>query len=228
MERLGVITGLVQEADCLKVFPAIDRPLIATVGANGVRAREGALALIDQGCGALISFGTAGGLEPALTAGALVIADAVITPDGERLETDRRWRETLHRKVAGEMSAIMAPLAGVLGTITTAEAKRDLFAATAAAAVDMESHAVARVAAKAGIPFLVLRAIADPASRAIPNAALRGVDANGNFRACRVLAAILAKPWEIPALIWLARDGAQALAALRRVALIGGPRLGLG
>ena len=51
--------------------------------------------------------------------------------------------------------------------------------ATGAAAADMESHVVARLAAELGLPFAVLRVIADPAEREVPPAALAGMRADG-------------------------------------------------
>jgi len=60
------------------------------------------------------------------------------------------------------------------------ERKAGLFHTTGAIAVDLESHLVAQAAARAGRPFLILRAIADPASRSLPPAAVNGLDSDGN------------------------------------------------
>ncbi len=66
-------------------------------------------------------------------------------------------------------------------------AKATLRAASGALAIDMESAAVAEAAAEAGVPFLVLRVIADPADRAIPPVALHGVAPDGSRRPWAVL-----------------------------------------
>ncbi len=94
--------------------------------------------------------------------------------------------------------------------VATAAAKAALHARTGAVAVDLESAAVARAAWQHGLPFAVLRAVCDPASRDLPNAALVALDSAGRIGAWRIGTAVLARPWQIPALIQLARDAALA------------------
>src|SRR5262249_60264974 len=62
------------------------------------------------------------------------------------------------------------------------------------AAVDMESPAGAGEAVAAGLPFLVIRAIADPAGRALPAAALAGLAPDGSARPWAVLLSLLRRP----------------------------------
>ena len=83
----------------------------------------------------------------------------------------------------------------------------------------MESHAVAAAAARAGVPFIAVRAIADPAERAIPTSALAGLAPDGSTRPIAVVARLALRPWQIAGVIRLAADSAAALAALRGVAL---------
>jgi adenosylhomocysteine nucleosidase len=91
--------------------------------------------------------------------------------------------------------------------------------------VDMESHVVAAVAAAAGLPFLVIRAIADPAGRALPAAALAGLSPDGGTRPWTVLLALARSPGQLIALIRLAGDSAAGIAALGRVGGRLGPHL---
>ena len=70
--------------------------------------------------------------------------------------------------------------------------------------------------ARADIPFAVLRAIADPAERALPPAALIGLNAAGRPALGRVLLSLASQPGQLPALLQVARDTRRALAALRR------------
>jgi hypothetical protein len=79
----------------------------------------------------------------------------------------------------------------------------------------MESGAVASVAYEAGVPFAVLRAICDPADRAVPPAALVALDAVGRVATSRLLSSIVAQPGQIGSLLVLARDAALARHALR-------------
>ena len=119
------------------------------------------------------------------------------------------------------MSITAGLLAGVDAVRRGAGEKASLFRASGAVAVDMESFAIARIAHGAGIPFLGVRAIADPAARAVPEAALRALDAEGRIRPLGAVRGLLASPSEIWAFARVALDGRAAFAALRRVASLG-------
>ena len=105
-------------------------------------------------------------------------------------------------------------------------AKRALGEAASALGVDMESHAVAAAADGAGIPFLAVRAIADPLGRAIPNWVLSAITEEGSVDHGAVIAGLLGNPWDLPALIGLAGESAKAIRSLRRVARRAGPLFG--
>ena len=228
MERPGVITGLLSEAECLTELPAERRPAVKCAGVGAIRARNAAQTLVSEGCDGLVSFGVAGGLDRNLAPGTVVIADRVTTPEGGRIPTDTAWAEGLVHAIGGRVAMTRAPIAGSDTVIASATGKRELHESTGAAAVDMESHGIGEVAAAAGIRFLAVRAIADPAARAIPPWVLKGVAEDGSLRPAAVIAPLLARPWTVWALIGLARENGKALRSLRRVASLGGPRLGLG
>jgi hypothetical protein len=92
--------------------------------------------------------------------------------------------------------------------------KAELHRVTGAVAIDLESHLIAQVAARAARPFLVLRAVADSAAQALPDAAVHGLAANGKPALGRVLLSVARDPRQIPALIKLAGDTRRALDAL--------------
>ncbi len=83
---------------------------------------------------------------------------------------------------------------GADAIVASVEEKRRLRQRTGAAAVDLESGAVARVAAMHSMPFAVLRAICDPAESALPPAALVRARHARRHRAWRVLGSIAAHP----------------------------------
>ena len=108
-------------------------------------------------------------------------------------------------------------IAGVDRPLVRPDEKLALFAQTRAKAADMESHVVARTAAAAGVPFVVIRAVSDPSNRALPRAAVVGITQEGRIDAGAVAVALLRSPWECTDMLTLALDGAQAMHRLRRV-----------
>ena len=222
MTRVGVVTGLIAEADCLRRNPSLENADIrfACSGGRPEKAVSAAASLVAEGCRGLVSFGLAGGLAPDLKPGDLIAASNVVAPTGRAYATDDGWRERV-LSAAGPLSIKVLQIASVDRVLATPKEKWVLQAQTGAAAVDMESHAVAHAAEAAGIPFLVLRAIADPASHGIPSAALSGLDADGGTRPLAVAASLAARPWQLPALIRLGLESRAGFAALSRVAGVG-------
>ena len=204
----GIITGLTAEA-------RLAAPLGQTRAGGGTPhgATLAAEHLVATGVTALISVGVAGGLNPALPPGTIVIPANIITPD-RTYATD----PSLTARLGGPRHILYA---GTAIIVTRAE-KALLFGETGADAIDLESGAVAKVAAKYSLPFAAIRALIDPASETLPPAALAALDAAGAIAIGRVLASILRYPGQIPDLVRLVRHAATARAALRRhVALHG-------
>ncbi len=116
-------------------------------------------------------------------------------------------------------------MAGSDTIVATAEAKAALAARTGALAVDMESHALAHVARAAGVPFVAVRAVADPAQQSLPRAVLGAVADDGAIRTLPVLARLALSPWQVPNVVRLQLNARAALAALGRFARLLGPAL---
>ena len=144
-------------------------------------------------------------------------------PDDRFLHADARLREALGRALA--MPAEGGAIAGVDRPVAHAAQKLALFAETQARAADMESHVVARAAAAAGVPFVVLRVVSDPSNRTLPLAALAGITGDGRINGAAVAGALLRRPWECMDMLALALDGAQAMRRLRRVGRRAAPLL---
>jgi adenosylhomocysteine nucleosidase len=206
--RLGIVTGLTAEARIARSLGDAQAGGGAPAGAE--RSAE---ALVAQGATALLSFGLAGGLDPALKPGDVIVPLAVVE-HGVTYRTDPALSETIGGWFGGVLVATDA-------VVATATEKSALRRSTTACAVDLESGAVARVAARHGIPFAVLRAICDPAGRDLPPAALAALDRRGAIGIGRVAGSIIRRPGQIAALIRLGRDAAAARDALvRRVGRI--------
>jgi len=200
---LGVVVGFKAEA---RIAARMGR--VAISGARPGLADSAVKGLIAAGATELISFGLAGGLAPGLEPGDLIIATTVLVGEAHR---------PADPALSNRLSAVLpeAHLGAVIGreaAVTDAAAKRTLHEATGALAVDMESQAVAA----GGLPFAVLRAIADPADRCLPPAALVGLRADGSADVGAVLLSLLRTPAQLPRLVGLARESRAALRALER------------
>jgi adenosylhomocysteine nucleosidase len=200
-------TGLLAEARIARAAG------FSTIVGAGDRDRTAALvedAVRHASC--LVSFGIAGGLAPALHAGDVVISTEVLS-DRRRWRADE-WVRARVAALAGEIGAIEGPVLGTSRIMASTGEKRRTWLETGALAVDLESDVVARAAAAAGIPFVVIRTIADTAYRALPPAALIPLAENGTPQLARVLASVLRRPRQVAALFGLARETRAALAAL--------------
>jgi adenosylhomocysteine nucleosidase len=200
--KIGFVTGLMAEMALLRGAPF----LRGAGGGTAEGAADVALRLIEDGADGLVSFGLAGGLNPALAPGALLVPSRV-AEGSNTYECD----PALSAWLGG---ATMGVLLGGKTIAVTAAEKAALFAASGADAIDLESGAVARVALAHGLPFAVLRAVADPAGRTLPPAALIALNQAGQIGILRVLASVLLNPAQIPPLLALARDAASARRAL--------------
>lgn len=235
--HLGIVTGLRYEATiaedairAAKTPPGDDRVTATCHGPGQARGQSAAKALLDVGATALLSFGVAGGCNPDLPSGTVVIATGVrdLSPDGsgEILYTNRGWQRRLKSLLLGDVLLEEGTIASVAEPATGRDAKRRLYGDGGAVAVDMESAACARVAMEAGIPFMALRVIVDTADTALPPAAMAGLMPDGATRTGPVLRALVARPQDIPGLIRLGLADSRARKALRRAASVASPLFG--
>jgi nucleoside phosphorylase len=164
----------------------------------------------------LVSFGIAGGLAPELKAGTVVVS-------GEVVSERHQWaiEPSVRRQVsqfARSIGAVEGLILGASSILATQIEKKRAWIATHALAIDLESEIVARTATALGIPFIVLRSIADTARRDLPPASLVPLTANGNPDVSKVFSAVLRRPFQVGEMIGLARETAIALSALIRPA----------
>jgi adenosylhomocysteine nucleosidase len=217
MTSIGLVTGLASEAACVGEIQ-----LCRVAGADAGRAGLAARALIGEGCAGLVSFGLAGGLDPTLAPGAVIVADAVVSLEGRRLPTDMGWRAVLADKLQAQVGLLLSmPTAVVEPT-----AKEALWVRSGALAVDLESLAIAIAANKANLPFVAIRAVADPATARVPAWVMAGVRSDGSVHTLGIIGGLMKRPGDLRTLLQLAGYSRSAHRTLSRVATRLGPSFG--
>lgn len=225
MNRVGIVAALATEARALSSsigdrgvpLALEDGTLLAVSGLGGLAAANAALALVNAGAYALASFGLAGGLDPALPAGTIFLPSEVVLTQGTTLQSARAWRERLAFALSELRPVTQGKLLTSQEAITDVEAKAATFRTTGAAAVDMESVAVAQIAATHRLPFLAVKVIVDAAQDALPKSVMAASD-SGRLRLWRLMGALALAPGDVIGLIRLARRFRVAHRSLRAVA----------
>ncbi len=136
----------------------------------------------------------AGGIDPRLRAGTVVVPEFVIDAEGGSQGTDPEWRDRL---LTGIRSGVPISTGAILHAeeiVASVGEKRILHQRWRAAAVDMESIGVARVARDSVVPWLVVRVVADAADRALPKSVSGVSGDDGRLRIGGVLG-LAARPW---------------------------------
>ena len=206
-----IVTGLVQEARiaagpgmaviCSSSDPQQLRALLTVLDPTTIRG--------------VISFGVAGGLDPTMKSGDVVVATEVMAGDARWL-AGLTLNEDLVASVAlGGRRIVRGRLAGAEEVVVARHVKAALHSETGAAAVDMESHIAADYAAKAGLPFAALRVVSDPAHRALPSSAMAAIKPNGDIDLRKIMRSVVRNPMTLLDLVSTGIDFSRALRSLR-------------
>jgi adenosylhomocysteine nucleosidase len=230
LNHLGIIVGVPAEARSLANFPITnDEPVRlregVTLGVSGVGPRRAGLAsrrILEKGVTALLSWGSAGGLSPKLSAGNLILPKMIISSDRSIYPADPSWHRDLCDRLEGQVEFHTGPLAESAVVVRTPEEKAILFRQTGAIGVDMESAAVAAAAQEARVPFMAVRVVADSSGITLPESALNACDAFGRLNFLKLIRGIAARPTELFSLIRLGRDYRAAQRTLTLVARLVG------
>jgi hopanoid-associated phosphorylase len=221
---LLVVTGLQKEARSAQGAG------ITTLCSGGDSERlRGILAASDpRRHWGVISFGIAGGLDPALRPGDILVGTSV-QYDGDVHCAQNELSAALTANLLRRHSVVGS--GGFIGSdsaVICVDEKAALRAQTGASAVDMESHVVAEWAKRHDLPFAILRVVSDPAERALPPLAARALTPDGRIDVSRVMMGLARKPRQLSALAKAGRDARVAFAALGRCRGLLGPFPGLG
>ncbi|HEX7082115.1 MAG TPA: purine phosphorylase [Gammaproteobacteria bacterium] len=214
---VAVIAALGLEGACLTRLAVAPSVLsVMQCGPGAARAAAAAARALERGAKGLVSWGLAGGLDGDAAPGSIVLPDVVVTSRGEQFSADRPWSERIAAALDGRFRLIRGALLAADAVLSAPEAKRRAARAHDAAAVDMESAAIAAAAVRARVPFVVVRAVADGAADALPPGIERWIDAHGNLRLTPAVDAVL-RPSCWPALWTLALRHRTARRALEGV-----------
>lgn len=224
---MGVVCALASEARHLgratrsvgSLKTLADGTLVAVSGMGCDAAARGANALLDAGATALVSWGMAGGLDPRLAPGTIVLPSEVSSTEGIRIPTTPLWRTRLATGLrACHGTLVEGRLLTTTKSVGSAGEKAMLFRETQAVAVDMESLAVAEVARERTMPFIAVRVIVDSAADSLPPAVTAAADSKGQLDVWRLIGALARAPADLPPLIRLARRYAAANRSLAMIA----------
>ena len=213
------------------------------VQASGIgceRAARTAHQLVCAGARSLLCWGVAGALDPSLRCGDIVLATEVICdaplylrldsmrptalPARARLRTSAAWGGRMESVLVRHSPVVQGPVLTSQELVCGAALKSKLFHDTAAVAVDMESAAVGVVARLHGVPFMVLRVIADTAADTLPAVLQRAIGADrGDPLAWLSWLSLMGAPAAWPGLIQLGKRYRTARRVLRHCARCGCP-----
>jgi adenosylhomocysteine nucleosidase len=161
------------------------RVAVVESGAGPTRARKATLALIDAHTPRwVLSIGFSGALRPEMQVGHIVMADAVVDPDGQTLKLD------LNMPADPARGLYVGPIVTERYIVRTVAEKQALAEKSGAIAVDLESSAVAAVCREAHVRFLAVRTISDDMSADLPPEVAAIFGSTGSVRAGAVAGAL--------------------------------------
>lgn len=229
--KIAIITAMPEEARAvLRGAEQVEKSLHGNrmafrcrLGGHDIRLFEAGMGMLNAGWAAsalaaetpdlMVSAGFGGGVLPGLKVGDVVMAERVLHWTGAGFEQVQTRFYDLN---AGASASL--PLKGSIITSDGILNKRHLMELLPSGinrpVVEMESAAVARVAAENGIPFLGLRVVSDPWDEELAFSIDEFCDADKRIRPLKVVATMLRRPRIIPQLIRLARNSQIAAKSL--------------
>ena len=164
----------------------------------------------------LLLLGFTGGVDPYLAPGVLAISpNYQHTAGGNDVEPDpEMWRQALVAATGAGLPFDQRDSLTVDRPVSTVADKGAVFRRYQVGTVNMEDYPVAAAARDAGVPFLAVRAVLDPAHQSLPPY----VVAMSRSPVKAVLGTAV-RPWRITQMLHLARHMRHAQIALTRFAM---------
>lgn len=217
--RLGMVFALAAEASSATRWRQAARALCRISGPGEARATDAARALLAAGAQGLVSWGTSGALRDSFVAGDLLLLTSTGRLGETRFVSSQMWVQASARVLAS-LNPQLVDACTVRAPLTGSGVKQLLGERSGCAVVDMESAAVAAVAADAGVPFIGIRAVVDPMTLEIPASAIAGMGSDGHSSTWQVLQALWRRPSDLPPMLKLGRHFQLALKSLSRAAAL--------
>lgn len=218
-----VVVGMEDE----RAIAAGDDVIVVVGTANAATLRNKLSSINISDIGAVYSFGVAGGLDPTLKPGNLLLSVRVLmqNPAKDSLLTEQSWESSpqllaTYTVMAKNNPAISFRRGIFLGTDLEARdnpetGNKGLREKTGADIIDNESHIAAGFAAEHQLPFIAVRAVSDSVNKPLPPAALIALDADGSPNGGQIIKSLLKNPLQLPALVRTAIEYQKSLDALR-------------
>ena len=189
-------------------------------GVGAKRAAAGAHLLVRRfSPQALVSFGFAGGLQPKLPVGTLIVGQHLVSTASRRPLAEADGGLVEQFLAAAKSAGLPVQRGAVVSTdhiVADASCKAALACKSGADAVDMETKGMVEVASQAGLAWVALRAIVDAAEEALPAEYLRVLRPDGRVALGRLMRALPRSPCLTWHLLAMARRTALARHHLSR------------
>lgn len=188
-------------------------------GMGSERAKLAARQLVEDGVDLLLSWGSAGGLDPELETGQLILPSKLVNDSGEENPvSDQIDVQFINLMAKDTQTTLDSSLVSVETTLKTTEEKQALFNASGAAAVDMESESIASVAREKAVACAVVRVVLDGADRCLPKFVDGAVDEFGSVKVAPLIRSLLRHPKDLLLLPSLMSESGIAMRSLRQAA----------
>lgn len=207
-ELIGLRREVLEIQDANGVHPQVE---FRVLGVGPDRAGGALAALLEDrrsDIDSVLVLGVAGGVNPALESGDLLLADRYALQNGASQGAGQALRPDPRMLQSAEQAALELSMPVCNGGALTVDhlvaepkEREDLRAQYQVDSVNMEDYRVAEAAQKAGVPFLSARVVLDTASERLPGY-LPGL-AKSPYK---VVTHVLLMPWRIPTMLRLKRQ----------------------
>ena len=224
MER--ELAGLRRESRFFQAAGEHQQFELKVVGMGGAQAGQSVTSLISQrrisadarseSKQGILLLGFAGGVDPSLAPGVLVISPGYHQDaGGDALKPDpNMWQQAVDAAGDAGLPFDQRESLTVARPVSTVADKGALFRRFQVGTVNMEDYPVAIAARDAGVPFLAVRAVLDPAGQSLPPYVLAM-----SRSPVKAVLGTAARPWRIALMLHLARQMRLAQFALTSFAL---------